>query len=414
MKEEISRILKLVQEGKISAEDAADLIDAFQGESANHSAEAPTGEAAETATGATGTAGGAPPPGPGKDPLKDGFKGFVDFMNNLEREVRESVDWKEVANQVRSGTQKGVDALKKAADDIKAGNGVNLNFFGSSETRDVTLPLSVAEGKTLRIENPCGSVKVNGGFESGSVSARAKVRGASPEDAKLKAEEYTLIVEESDHAIVIRQPKLASLNVDLVVQLSSASTVEIKTDSGDVQLLDTGGGAKITTQSGDVKLRGLNGVIEVNVMSGDLSVDDCKSSALSVESKSGDVSLVKIDGTINARAASGDLSLRDCSGKSVSIESVSGNVSADLSQPVSGSVSIRTVNGDTSLAIADGGDCRVTVSTLRGQVSCSVPLAEEARTEQRITGKLGEGTGTLDVSGINGDISVKLRDSAVL
>jgi hypothetical protein len=54
----------------------------------------------------------------------------------------------------------------------------------------------------------------------------------------------------------------------------------------------------------------------------------------------------------------------------------------------------------------------VSLSTLRGTVTSSVALDDEARGDQRVTGKLGDGAGTLDVSGINGDINLKLRDSA--
>ncbi len=402
MKDDIARILKLVQEGKLSAEDAADLIDAFQNPE-------PSPEEA-SAEGST------PPPPPGaaegQAAKKDPFKNFADFMDNLERQVRESVDWKDVAQQARQGAQKGLDALKKAADEIKSGT-VSVGLFGTSETREVTLPLTVPEGKTLKIENPCGNVKVSGGFAEGSVSARAKVRGSTVEDAKAKAEAYTLVVEESDHTVVIRQPRIAALAVDVTVQLQAPSFVDVKTESGDVQISDTGAGAKVHSQSGNVLCRGLDGPIDLNAYSGDVHVEDCKSQMLSIESKSGDIRLSKVDGNINMRIASGEISLADCKGKTLSIESVSGNVTADFSEPITGTVNIRTVNGDASVAIPDGCDCRVSMSTLRGDVVSEVNLQDEAKSDQRITGRLGDGTGSIDISGINGDIEMKMRDATV-
>lgn len=403
MKEEVARILKLVQEGKLSAEDAAELIDSFQRGDDEPPVEAP----AEEGT-ADGEAKQTPPPPP--DGKKDPFKSFTDFVNNLEREVRESVDWKEVANQAKLGAQKGMDALKKAAEEIKAGN-VSVGLFGTSETREVTLPLSVGKGKTLVVENPCGSVKITGGAEEGSVSAKAKVRGASVEDAKAKAEAYTLVVEESDHSVIIRQPRTASLHVDLVVQLKGKTAIEVKTESGNVEIADTNAGAKVNSQSGNVTVRGLDGALDINAYSGDVTVADVKSPSCAIESKSGDITLTKVKGNLNMRIASGEIALTDCHGKSISIESVSGNVDADFSQPITGTLNVRTVNGDASLKLPDGCDCRVSLSTLRGEVECDLTLTDEAKSDQRITGRLGEGTGSIDVSGINGDILVRLRDS---
>lgn len=396
----------MVQEGKISPEDAAELIDAFQGD--NPSEEPPVAETTPPPPG--DGPGDAPPPPPAGEPGQKGdfFKGFVDFMNNLDKEVRESVDWKQVADQARQGAQKGLDAVKRAAEEVKAGN-INFPLFGVVESRDLTLPLNADGSKIIKIENPCGSVKVTSGHEEGTVTARAKVRGSNAEDAKAKAEEYTLIVEESEHAIIIRQPKIAALTVDLVLQLVHGAEVEVRTDAGEVTIADTGKGARVFSSAGDVSLRGLNGPIEVTMQSGDLSLEDIITPMASLENKAGDISIARIDGNVNARAASGDVTAKGLNGKTLSVESVSGDVKVEFNTPVTGSVNVRTVNGDTHVALPDGCDCRVSISTLRGDVSCTVPLTDEARSAQRITGRLGEGLGTLDISGINGDISLTPR-----
>jgi hypothetical protein len=94
----------------------------------------------------------------------------------------------------------------------------------------------------------------------------------------------------------------------------------------------------------------------------------------------------------------------------LSIESVSGDVVIDLVEPITGTVSVRTVNGSSTLHVVDGSDCRVSLSTLRGTVSCSVELTDAARSEMHVTGRIGEGTGTLDISAVNGSVEMKLRD----
>jgi hypothetical protein len=396
MKEEIARIMRLVQEGKLTPEDAAELIDALN---ANESQESePDAYQGDAAT---------PPPPPGSHEGEP-FRHFMDTIENLGKEVTQSVNWHEVARQVREGTKKGMEGLKTGMEQLKEGK-VNFGWFSAYETKDVTLPLPTLVGKTLRVENPCGDVKISGGFEEGSVSARARIRGADAEDAHLKANDYTVIIEESEHRVLIRQPDVSGLEVDLVIQLKEASQVDVKTSAGDVVVLDTGGGCRVTNQSGDIKLRGLSGSIEISTQNGDLTIDDCRTPSLAIENKSGDITLTNVAGNLNARSASGDVLIVNGGGQSISVESVNGDVTVDLVEPVTGTVSIRTVNGDATMKLPEGCDCRVSLSTLRGDASCGVELQDEAKMDQRITGRLGLGNGSLDVSAVNGDVSLRER-----
>ena len=315
MKEEIRRIMALVQEGKLSPEDAAELIDAFA-----HAEE----ESEEASTGPQ-TPPPPPPDAPGADG-KDPFKSFVEFMEGLGKEVNE-VNWQEIAGHIRKGTQKGIDTLKQTAEQIKQGK-VGFGWFGTSETREVKLPLTLGAGKTLRVENRAGDVKVTGGFPEGSVFAKVQVRGSDPEDARKRADEFNLILEESDHLILVRPPEGVGLSVDIVVQLDGAGHVEVVSESGDVRVLDTQAGAKVRTHSGDIQVRGLQGPAELLTQTGDIAVEECTSPAMTVENKAGDISVRKVQGNLSVRAASGDVAIRDCSGKTLSVESVTGDVLA--------------------------------------------------------------------------------------
>lgn len=406
MKEEIARIMRLVQEGKLSPEDAAELIDAFQ------SAE-PQEEERQAAPPPPppGGFGDTPPPPPPGAAAKDPFRSFVDTMEGIGKEVSQSVNWQEVARQVREGTKKGLQEMRDGLESLKQGK-VNFGWFSAYETRDVNLPLNSTANKTLRIENQCGDVKVTGGFSEFSVSARARVRGTDPQDALEKANAYTVIVEESDHEILVRQPDVSGLEVDLVVQIDSAQHLEIRTPYGDIRVADTAGSCRVNNQSGDIDLKGLNGIIEVSTQNGDLSIDDCSTPALNVENKTGDISVRRVAGNMNVRASSGDINISDCAGKSVSVESVNGDVKVSLNDPVTATVNVRTVNGDARVEVPQESNCRVSLSTLRGDVSCDATLADEAKMEQRITGRLGEGSGALDVSAVNGDVSFATRVSS--
>ncbi|MCL4284366.1 MAG: DUF4097 family beta strand repeat protein [Fimbriimonadaceae bacterium] len=402
MKEEIRRIMQLVQEGKLSPEDAAELIDAFN---------APEQDAGETESKESEGESDAASAEEGSAKATDPMKSFVDFMEGLGREVSTAVDWQDVARQVRTGAKKGYEGLQGAIDKVKKGK-LRLGWFGAYEVREVTLPLKVAETKVLRIENPCGDVSVVGGSAESVVKAIAKVRGADEYEARENADAYTIVVEESDHQVLIRQPDIPDLSVDIEVTLALPLVVEVKTQAGDVDVRDTGPGCRLSVQSGDVKISGLSGPVEVSSQAGDMKLERIESPSVRLESKSGDIVLSDVKGNINARTARGNVTLQGCSGRTLSIESVSGAVNLDLEEPISGTVSVRTVDGDAVLAISDGSDCRVSLSTLRGDVLCDIVLEDEARMDQHITGRLGSGAGSLDVSAVHGGITLRLREHA--
>lgn len=402
MKDEVKRILKLVEEGKLSASDAYELIEAFENSPEEESAKAGASD--------------APPPPPSDSAAgssdsaqKDPLKSLVEAIEKLGKDAANAVNWQEVAKQARESAHKASETIKSGFDQVKKGGGFSF-FTGAVCEREVSLPLTVPDGKILRIENPCGDIKISGGFEVGTVTAHARFRGIS-EDTQAKADAYTLILEEHDSAVVIKQPDVPGLSVDLDVHLAGIASIEIKGESGEIDVKDTGAGCRVSSRSGDVVLKRLNGLIEISAQSGDLTIEDSTASSLQVENKSGDIVLRRVTGSANVRTTSGSISIRDCDLKTLAVDGVSGDVDVDLRTPISGAVSIRTVSGNTLVAIPDGSDCRVGLKALRGVVKCAIPLAEEHRVDGQITGKLGDGKGTLDASAVTGDITLEMHVS---
>ncbi|MDR3689045.1 MAG: DUF4097 family beta strand repeat-containing protein [Fimbriimonas sp.] len=403
MREEVQRISKLVADGKLSPEDAAALIDAFYESDRYDENEAKSAEP-------------PPPPPPPSEPegkkpnSKDPFRTIIESIEKMTKEGIESVDWGEVSKQAKQSAKKGFEQLKTGLEEISKGK-VNIGWLLTHEERDITLPLTVPVGKTLKIDNAVGDIKVVGGFEVGSVTAHVTFRGATIEEARAKADTFTLVIEESDHIVEIRQPDVNGISVDLEIQLPGHANVDIKADSGDIQVVDTKGGCRLDGRSGNITLRGLDGIVEVSTSSGNISIEDSAGASVTMENKSGNIRAVRTKGNLKARTASGDITVTSSSGKVVSIETVSGNVTVDLEEAISGTLNVRTVNGNAMIGVPDGNDCRVSLSTLRGNVHSSIALEDEARAESRVTGKLGAGAGTLDVSAVTGNITLELRDS---
>lgn len=390
-RDEVARIMKLVKEGKLSPEDAADLIEAFE--------ESPDGPATPP-----------PPPPPSPDPgaaVKDPLAGFLEHIERIGKDITTKVNWPEVSEQLKQGVTKGGEALKKAVEDANLGK-ITFGLW-SSEVKTVTLPFSVSGDQVLRIDNPHGDVVVKGGCETTELIARATVRGHDANDARAKASQYIPVIEGGDSFVQIKQPEIAGIVVDLEVRLAQPAAIEVKGAAGDVELTKTGRSARIDGASGDVRLIGLEGNVEVRTSSGDVTLVDVRGDSVLVENKSGSLKFADVQGAMNLRTASGDITLERCGGRSLSIEAISGDVSIDLAEPIRGAVNIRTVQGDTILMLSDANDCRVSLSTLRGSIDCLLDLQDIQRFDRRVTGQMGEGSGTLDVSAVTGDVRVRQR-----
>jgi hypothetical protein len=393
--------LKLVEEGKLSAADAYELIEAFEN---SPEEEAPKASAGETPPAEPSKATEEPSAG-AKDPLKC----LVEAIEKLGKDAANKVNWQEVAKQARESAQKASETIKSGFEQAKKGGGFSF-FTGTAVAREVALPLAVPEGKLLRIENPCGEIKVTGGYDIGTVIAQARFRGGG-DDLEAKADAYTLIIEENESAVVIKQPDVPGLSVDLEVHLAGNAPIEIRGESGGIEVIETKSGCRVSSRSGNVHLKGLNGQLEISAQSGDLTVEDSTATSLQIENKSGDLVLRRVTGSANVRTTSGGISIRDCELKTLAVDGVSGDVAVDLRTAITGAVSIRTVSGNTLVAVPDGSDCRVALKTLRGHVKCAIPLTEEARLDGQVTGKLGDGKGTLDVSAVTGDITLEMHVS---
>jgi len=401
MKEEVKRIMRLVQEGKLSPDDAAELIEAFNEAPDEPEATTATEEAESPKSEATGA--GAK--------TEDPVGRFISSIEKIGKDVAKNVNWEDIASQVRQGVNKGVEAVKHAAEEAKKGAGFAV-FFGNAQVKTAVMSLSVPEGKTLKLDVRNGDIEIEGGHEAGTLTVNATFRSYDDAEAQKMADEYVPMIEESDLYVTFKQPEGSNVTTNLVVKVPAGVPVEVKQASGDLKVSGTHAPVKAEGASGDVRLVNVTGNVAVSQRSGDVRIEDAETNRITVDTKSGDIAVTRAKGVIEAKTSSGDVTLTDVQPTTLSIEAASGDIAADVSNPVVSAINITAVSGDVKLGIVDGSDCRVSLSTLRGSVACGFELADMVREGQKVTGRLGEGTGTLDVSVVTGDVSLVLRDSS--
>lgn len=414
--------MQLVKDGKLSPEDAAELMEAFQ-DAPDEDEDEVVDEAAEPADPADpedpaddaeeSSASDGAKAGDGASKSDDPFAKLISSIEKLGKDVAENVDWKQVSAQLREGVSKGVDAVKQAAEQAAKGKGPFGSVFGAQERKRVELPLAVAEGKVFRIEAQNGDIEVVGGHDLGQIIIDAAFKAYNDEEAKKMADVYMPVLEESDDEVILRQPDPSGVTADIKVLIGTGVAVKIKNSNGDVSVSGTKGSVQIQNSSGDIKVAGAANLVTVSTSKGVTKVVDSKVKNLDVESKSGDIVLERVQGSMALKTSSGDIVAYECSARTVAAEAASGDVTLDMVSPVDSAYNVRTVSGDVRIELPDGNDARVHLSTLRGEVTCGFDLEDENVDRMKVTGRLGEGAGVIDVSAVNGDVSLGLRDSGL-
>jgi hypothetical protein len=135
----------------------------------------------------------------------------------------------------------------------------------------------------------------------------------------------------------------------------SLGALDLKSQSGDVQVREVDGRTVVQTASGDVELGRIGGALELNAVSGDVRVGHAEEEAR-VSTVSGDIDVRRADGAVELNSVSGDQRLAVSGGGSVNLQSVSGDLNVGVFAGVDVWLDVRSMSGDTSsdLAASDG------------------------------------------------------------
>lgn len=394
MKEQVLRILRMVAEGRLSPNDALDLLDSFLQLEETGRQEAPSESRAE------GEVAGAKSTGSKSSP--DWVTRLVDGIEKATKEAAEAVNWTEVADQIREAAKKGVESIKGTVDQMSRG-GFRFVGFGQRDSVTVELPLAVATDRTLKVQVSQGNVTVEGGHEVGNLTATAWIRAGSKEELETRKSAWSAVIEESDGSVSIRQSE-HTVSEDYVLRVPRGVKVDIRCDSGDVSVTGTHADVRASSASGDIVIVDASGSVEANSASGDIRIERAEPALIDAESKSGSIVLKSVVGTVRARSSSGDIRCTGAKAEALTLESVSGDVVVEIIDGPRSAVSLRSVSGDVLLDVPPSADARINLSTVNGNVRCSQDLLEKVNSENRVTGKLGMGTAVIDISSISGDV----------
>jgi len=392
MREEILRILRLVEQGRIKPDEAAELIDALTAAERG----APS-EATETQR---------------ERPEEETHRPFESFRHAVEEAVR-GVNWRAIVETIRTQTQRGLEEMRKALEELeREGWGIPRRYRHEAST-ERTMNLDIQPGQTVEIRLPAGDLIITGGFDGGRVEAEVRLRGASPDALQEKLREWSLLVEQMETGVRIIAPELEAgidQTVDLTLQLPRQVNLVVQTERGDIRVEKLDGELRLHTKSGDLSLHHITGAVAATTVRGDIYLEHFKGARVQIDTQNGDLYLRDAEAEqVRLHATRGDISIERLNTQQLSVETVSGDIEAELLQPLTGEVRLTAVSGDIELRLPDGGDCQVSLRTVSGDIECGLSCREVSRERNSYWGICGEGKGMLSVEAVSGDVLITLR-----
>ena len=466
MNEEKKIILRMLQEQKISMEEAEALLEAV--------------EEAEEETGPAAAESSAADEGAGADRAEDrksrgGWFGD-DFLNlnDLGRKIGEGVqgivkdlDFDRLKTDITGIVATIKDELKDVDFDGDLGAVMNRAFGKSKAEGERELTVQPEGFDTIQVDNTWGSI-TNSGSDDRFIHAVAKIT-AWGEDERAAAEllervaigtksegglltirpevggegkagrfkaDFTLTVPK-DLAAILRTKSgdigadgieakvdASSLSGNIVMARGGGPTV-FRTKSGDVKgtslsgdvtvsllsgnvhLEDVEGGIECSTKSGNFFVRGRTGSVTVNLLSGDIEIED-RRGPLELRTKSGDIRLEDTDGPLDCKTMSGDIRCRTVRSESIAASTMSGDLRVGASVPMGGKVDLKTIDGDVELTIPADTSASIHAESKAGSVTTGFADLRNSigGNGKRLDGVIGGGGAEIAVSVVSGDVKI--------
>lgn len=201
---------------------------------------------------------------------------------------------------------------------------------------------------------------------------------------------------------------LESESGDIELRNVALKRLELNSRSGDVLADQASESIQIQTASGDIKLKGSVYEGKVSTQSGNVRVDASVAQVLKLESRSSDLNVQLLDGRgrLDLRSNSGDIELTGQIRSEAELTTQSGDLHCDLTLAEGGTASLNSQSGDVDLILRPGSACRVDAEAVSGDIECRLELAQREQSEHGLRGRLGEGGGELRVRTTSGDVLI--------
>ena len=255
---------------------------------------------------------------------------------------------------------------------------------------------AIPAGGMLRVRNPLGDIEAVGAdVPEARVAGLLKIWATDKTAAEELAKQITLNVEHGADGPTIsvqHPPKVKRVTLDLKAFVPHS-----------------GARVSLLSPAGDVTARGIKAGIVLATQSGDAKASEITGD-IAAESASGDIAIEGATGAVQATSASGNIQAMRLTGQNFKAMTQSGDIS--LSEATVAHVTIETVSGNAEAKKASGRLLRI--RSVSGDAYASETAFEENSSLDTVSGSVsfeprGPLTaGTIGLNAISGDVDIKL------
>ncbi|MBI4725609.1 DUF4097 family beta strand repeat protein [candidate division TA06 bacterium] len=261
-----------------------------------------------------------------------------------------------------------------------------------------------------------------------TVKADIQVWAEDQDEAKEKLKSLDISTENEGGVLRIKVDgppwtKKRRAKVDFTIGMPKHLAAEISSASGEISVWNLTGGCRLNTASGEIEISGCQGENNLSSVSGDITASGCTEASLKINTAGGDIGINDCSGGLSFQTVSGDVSISlsgDLQGQTVSgdidirtekigqlkVSSTSGDIQFQGPLEEGSQAAINTVSGDVSLILDKGSSAVIEAGTVSGDIECEPDLSGLRQGNRSLSGKLGDGKGSLDIKTVSGDITI--------
>ncbi len=422
MDDNIMSVLKLLQEGTISAQEAEMLIAALRGDGKPTPPPPPKPPQ-------------SPPPPPNEE--KPRFGGFDKFkapkfdFDDLGSKISNAIAKVQPEKIVRKVQAQLQDAVRAGA---KLGNTFPARMWHWAEgadkrpekpeswhekSEDQELTFHLENNASITLENPIGNISLKGAEgATANVKIHKKVWSAFTEDL----EKTFKLIDLATHATDTRLDLKVSVPenffegvVDIELEVPVGVSLRVSTHYGEVNVKGIGGRTEAVTTSGNLNLAELGGDARGETVSGDAFLSNILG-LVSIATSSGEIHASDVRKGITAHAVSGDVHVSGVEGGTVECKSVSGDAHAtNIGREAPLDITVESVSGDAHLSNAQG---IIRLKAVSGDIHAK-SLTATSLQAQTVSGDVDlqldtSFSGVMQLNTVSGDLQVAMPEGSNL
>ena len=427
MKEERMKVLEMIQDGKITAEDAVKLLDAL-----GDTAEEPQGEGRQRRRNGSRQrqrrrrrSGGADIQVEVQKRIRETQETLREAMPRARRAVREAMrSIPDVGEIVQEAMQTASEAVSQWVEDSdrKHPEKAVRQFVE-------TTPIQVSERLSVRTTRGHVTSKIWDRDEV-KIDAKISVWGTAEEAVNAFAEQINIQIRRESGAVQIRPnvPKrkkgdsIRSVRIDFELRHPEKVDLDVRAGRGNITLPQIDGAATLNNNRGKTIFEGASGNIKIKQNRGDIAVQHAGGDFIANNNR-GSINVGQVGGRVVAKNNRGTTRLKNIAGATtvqanrgaieienpeagIVIKSRGSNIVVRPHKPIGDDYAIQNKDGAVDLTIPDGSAVDVHGYVGRGSIQTDLPLSITgvSRTSQVVTGQLNGGGSKVAIELGRGDL----------